>query len=331
MKNNKKMIGKFRYNLNIHKNNEDEKLNPKQLISLLNSKINYKGINKNEKLDLIKDYLTIEDHKNKEKNLIDKFIKEKVNINRKFLNGNLKQNSFDFIINSRNEKNEKKNSSNTKYKDEGTFITKINSIGRRALSKEEKNYNNFGKSLNDNFINNIKEEMIKQGILIEKPYSSKTRFKQEKPPNHNYNNFEFHFKIFEPRIIKEFNKYINYYRLNKKKTLKDISKQLANKKEIMTKTIPIYIKAFKTNRRDVFHSRKVYDNQYQIRYSKPSVNLEEIIQFHNQNEYKLKKEKMPFYHFLRTVNNPYEKLKVSQNHLNSGNIFIKFGHKDIKI
>ena len=331
MKNNKKMIGKFRYNLNIHKNNEDEKLNQKQLISLLNSKINYKGINKNEKLDLIKDYLTIEDHKNKEKNLIDKFIKEKVNINRKFLNGNLKQNSFDFIINSRNEKNEKKNSSNTKYKDEGTFITKINSIGRRALSKEEKNYNNFGKSLNDNFINNIKEEMIKQGILIEKPYSSKTRFKQEKPPNHNYNNFEFHFKIFEPRIIKEFNKYINYYRLNKKKTLKDISQQLANKKELMTKTIPIYIKAFKTNRRDVFHSRKVYDNQYQIRYRRPSVNLEEIIQFHNQNEYKLKKEKMPFYHFLRTVNNPYEKLKVSQNHLHSGNIFIKFGHKDIKI
>ena len=217
------MIGKFRYNLNIHKNNEDEKLNPKQLISLLNSKINYKGINKNEKLDLIKDYLTIEDHKNKEKNLIDKFIKEKVNINRKFLNGNLKQNSFDFIINSRNEKNEKKNSSNTKYKDEGTFITKINSIGRRALSKEEKNYNNFGKSLNDNFINNIKEEMIKQGILIEKPYSSKTRFKQEKPPNHNYNNFEFHFKIFEPRIIKEFNKYINYYRLNKKNYDKNYS------------------------------------------------------------------------------------------------------------
>ena len=331
MKINKKMIGKFRYNLNIHKNNEDEKLNPKQLISLLNSKINYKGINKNEKLDLIKDYFTIEDHKNKEKNLIDKFIKEKVTINRKFLNGNLKQNSFDFIINSRNEKNEKKNSSNTKYKDEGTFITKINSIGRRALSKEEKNYNNFGKSLNDNFINNIKEEMIKQGILIEKPYSSKTRFKQEKPPNHNYNNFEFHFKIFEPRIMKEFNKYINHYRPNKKKTLKDISQQLANKKELMTKTIPIYIKAFKTNRRDVFHSRKVYDNQYQIRYRRPSVNLEEIIQFHNQNEYKLKKENMPFYHFLRTVNNPYEKLKVSQNHLNSGNIFIKFGHKDIKI
>ena len=92
----------------------------------------------------------------------------------------------------------------------------------------------------------------------------------------------------------------------------------------MTKSIPIYIKAYQKKGKDVFHSRKIYDVDYQNRYRKPSINLEELIQ--NQNVYskKMKNNKFPFYHFLRTVNNPYQNLKVMKKSQNRGQIFIKF-------
>ena len=170
--------------------------------------------------------------------------------------------------------------------------------------------------------------MIKKGILIHKPFSSKIRYKKEQLLTHNknnYNNFDLHMDVFKSKIIKELNKYIKYYESSQKKKLKNISEELAIKKEIMTKSIPIYIKGYTKNGKDVFHSRKVYDVQYQNRYRKPSVNFDELIQ--NQNVYSkntFKDNKFPFYHFLRTVNNPYKNLKVMKNSKNHGKIYIRF-------
>ena len=96
----------------------------------------------------------------------------------------------------------------------------------------------------------------------------------------------------------------------------------------MTKKIPIYIKAFKKGGKDAFHSRKIYDVQYQTKYKKPFINLEELIQNQNQNSKKLKKEKIQFYHLLRTVNNPYKDLKIFKKSKNNGQIFLKFNGKE---
>ena len=214
-----------------------------------------------------------------------------------------------------------------KVKDSGTFITRINNIKKNNSFKDDKINKKKGNgnfSVNENFIKNVKDEMIKKGILIRKPQSSKIRYQKGLPYMNNYNNFELHIDTFKSKIINQLNNYIKYYESAQKKKLRDVSEELSNKKDIMTKSIPIYIKAYQKKGKDVFHSRKIYDVDYQNRYRKPSINLEELIQ--NQNVYskKMKNNKFPFYHFLRTVNNPYQNLKVMKKSQNRGQIFIKF-------
>ena len=328
MKNDKKIYERIRFIKNYKINDESNPYN-KELMSLFSSAKENKEKNTNDELKLIKDLLTSENNKKKEKNLLDKFINEKVSINKHTLNRELFSNSNNFNNNKENPKTKMHNFDN-KYEEKGTFITKMNIIGRKSKLRENEKNNCLGKSLNDTLIKNIKVEMIKKGILLEKPLSAQKTFKKEKPSVSNYNNFDFHMKIFKTRIMKEFKKAIKDYELSKK-NLKNLSEDLAIKKELMTKKIPIYIKGFKKNGKDVFHSRKLYDVQYQKRYQKPSINLEELIQNHNQySTSKLKKEKMPFYHFLRTVNNPFQNLKVSQKRNHSGQIILEFNEKEAK-
>lgn len=323
------MFESFRYNLKNLKNNDEKNFNHKELLSLFNSAISNKANNSDIKLNIITDLLKSDNNnnKNKNKNLLDKFINEKVEINRKSFNKDLSCNSFNFI-NNIDESRRKLNSSDNKYKDAGTFITRKNYIQKRTLLNNEQKFHSLGKSLNDVFIKNIKNEMINRGILIQKPLSSKVRYTKETPSANNFNNFEFHMKMFKSKVLKEFNKYIKYYESTEKKKLEDISEKLAIKKENMTKKIPIYIKAFKSDGRDVFHSRKIYDVQYQTNYRKPYINLEELIQNQNQYSSKLKKDKIQYYHFLRTVNNPYKNLKVFKKSKNKGQIFLKFNGKE---
>ena len=330
------MKEKFRYALNSFKSNEEDTPYNRQIISLFKSEIIDKEKNQFLKLELIKEILKGEDHKNTEKNLVDKIIREKVNINRNILNKRLNQNSYN-SFNSYNLTNEKgdynKNLNSFEYKEneKGTFITKMDFIEKKTLLKKTDKNKILVKSLNNNLINSIKNEMIKKGMVIKKPLSSKKEFKLEQIPDNNFNNFNFHMKIFKKRILKEFKQQIKDYESSKKKLLKNVSEEIANKKEFMTKQIPIYIKGFKKNGKDLFHSRKLYDMQYQNRYRKPSINLEELIQNHNQySTIRFKKGKIPFYHFLRTVNNPYQNLKVIKKSSNSGSIFIKFNEKGAK-
>ena len=203
------MFESFLYNLKNLKNDYKKNLNHEDLLSLFNSTISNKDNNSDIKSNLIKDLLT-NDNRNKEKNLLDKFIKEKVNINRKSFNKDLSYNSFN-LINSIDENKRKLYNSDNKYKDTGTFITKMNYTQKLILDNKEKKINNLGKSLNDIFIKNIKKEMINRGILIQKPHSSNLRYTKETPSNNNYNNFEFHMKIFKSKVLKEFNKYINTF------------------------------------------------------------------------------------------------------------------------
>ena len=330
MKNdNKKISERFRHALNNIKNKNNKNQNQNEILSLFSSTIINKGDNQNLKMNFIKDILNNDNNKKKGKSLLDTFIKEKVDINRKTFYKNYNYNSVNII----NELSESGQNSifndNTIYKvkDSGTFITRINNIKKNNSFKDDKINKKKGNgnfSVNENFIKNVKDEMIKKGILIRKPQSSKIRYQKGLPYMNNYNNFELHIETFKSKIINQLNNYIKYYESAQKKKLRDVSEELSNKKDIMTKSIPIYIKAYQKKGKDVFHSRKIYDVDYQNRYRKPSINLEELIQ--NQNVYskKMKNNKFPFYHFLRTVNNPYQNLKVMKKSQNRGQIFIKF-------
>ena len=316
---------------NFKISDENNKYN-KELVSLFSSAINSEKSNQTDKLNLIRDLLKYEKNQNKEKNLLDKFIQEKIDINRKALDKELSSNLKNFNthnINKYNILNNKK-----KEREKETFITKTNIIRKKEIIKENEKNNKLGKSLNDYFIKNIKDEMVKKGILMRKPLSSqKINYKMDQQPsNINYNDFDLHMKIFDSQVLKEFKSQIKDFELPKKKVLKNVSPLMADKKEFMTKKIPIYIRGFKKNGKDVFHSRKVYDMQYQKKYSKPLINLEELIQNHNNYaSHNFKKEKMPFYYFLRTVNNPYQNLKITKKRINSGYINIKFNEKKSKV
>ena len=330
MKNdNKKISERFRHALNNIKNKNNKNQNQNEILSLFSSTIINKGDNQNLKMNFIKDILNNDNNKKKGKSLLDTFIKEKVDINRKTFYKNYNYNSVN-IINELSESGQNSIFNNNKIykvKDSGTFITRINNIKKNNSFKDDKINKKKGNgnfSVNENFIKNVKDEMIKKGILIRKPQSSKIRYQKGLPYMNNYNNFELHIDTFKSKIINQLNNYIKYYESAQKKKLRDVSEELSNKKDIMTKSIPIYIKAYQKKGKDVFHSRKIYDVDYQNRYRKPSINLEELIQ--NQNVYskKMKNNKFPFYHFLRTVNNPYQNLKVMKKSQNRGQIFIKF-------
>jgi hypothetical protein len=330
MKNdNKKISERFRHALNNIKNKNNKNQNQNEILSLFSSTIINKGDNQNLKMNFIKDILNNDNNKKKGNNLLDTFIKEKVDINRKTFYKNYNYNSVN-IINELSESGQNSIFNDNKIykvKDSGTFITRINNIKKNNSFKDDKINKKKGNgnfSVNENFIKNVKDEMIKKGILIRKPQSSKIRYQKGLPYMNNYNNFELHIDTFKSKIINQLNNYIKYYESAQKKKLRDVSEELSNKKDIMTKSIPIYIKAYQKKGKDVFHSRKIYDVDYQNRYRKPSINLEELIQ--NQNVYskKMKNNKFPFYHFLRTVNNPYQNLKVMKKSQNRGQIFIKF-------
>ena len=330
MKNdNKKISERFRHALNNIKNKNNKNQNQNEILSLFSSTIINKGDNQNLKMNFIKDILNNYNNKKKGKSLLDTFIKEKVDINRKTFYKSYNYNSVN-IINELSESGQNSIFNDNKIykvKDSGTFITRINNIKKNNSFKDDKINKKKGNgnfSVNENFIKNVKHEMIKKGILIRKPQSSKIRYQKGLPYMNNYNNFELHIDTFKSKIINQLNNYIKYYESAQKKKLRDVSEELSNKKDIMTKSIPIYIKAYQKKGKDVFHSRKIYDVDYQNRYRKPSINLEELIQ--NQNVYskKMKNNKFPFYHFLRTVNNPYQNLKVMKKSQNRGQIFIKF-------
>ena len=171
--------------------------------------------------------------------------------------------------------------------------------------------------------------MINKGILIQMPVSEKKNLNAKKHFKINYNNYETHMEIFEQKMKKEFNDYLKEYKLAQKKSLKSVSKKIADKKEEMTKCIPLYIKGFKKNPIDIFHSRKIFDLDYQKYYRKPSVNIEEILHYQNKNgSNNFKKGKIPFYYFLRTVNNPYDKKSLSRKRPKSGKIQIEFKEEE---
>ena len=113
---------------NFKISDENNKYN-KELVSLFSSAINSEKSNQTDKLNLIRDLLKYEKNQNKEKNLLDKFIQEKIDINRKALDKELSSNLKNF--NTHNINKYKILDNKKKEKEKETFITKTNIIKKK--------------------------------------------------------------------------------------------------------------------------------------------------------------------------------------------------------
>ena len=332
--NNSSLYNKVRYSLiNLDKSNNNLKY--EQLFTLYDSVMNSKS-NKtlsNSKISNNTNNITLtskKDYYSKNHNLINEIINDKLNTkktnlfhkNYKMKHNKSSENKKQLIKN----KNNNFNAPIAKTFITNTFIqTTQTQKPNMRNNTENKNYVFLGKSINDILIKSINDEMINKGILIQRPISTKKNNKNEKIDRHNYNNYETHLDIFSQKLKKEFSDYLNEVKLAKKKSLRSLSRQIADKKEKMTKNIPIYVKGFKKDSIDIFHSRKIFDLEYQKIYRKPSVNIEEILHYQNKNgSNNFKKGKIPFYYFLRTVNNPYDKIKLFKKRPKSGKIYIEY-------
>lgn len=323
----KEIYNKIRYSLK-HFDKNKKMLKNDELFKLYDSAINTPPIKKslNYKVNSFNynsNSMSTMNH-GKNKNFIDSIINYKVNSYRKGLFSHY--NEIKPIKQSQKEENIP-----TKI-DAGvnnTFITNTNMKSRNNKKSEIEKEDNqtdkdtsLGKSLNDILIKNINDEMISKGILFHRPVSSKQNNKSGNLlGNNNYNNYEMHMKYFGQKMKKEFYNFMYEYELAQKKTLRDVSQKLADRRDKIFKKIPIYIKGYKKDPLDIFHQRNVFDLDYQRYYSKPCVNIEEIL--HNQNktgEYKFKKRKTPFYWFYRTVKNP----KLKKFTKTKNNIRIKY-------
>lgn len=327
--NNTDLYNKVRNSL-INLNKSQQNLKYEQLFTLYDSVINNQPNKKNGGLKINYNINSLtSNHNLRTQNLISQIINEKINDKR----NNLFHKSTNYrpknII-----KTKEKLSNSFKYninnkKINKTFLTSTYIQTNQPKSPKKEKVIHVGKSINDILIKNINDEMINKGILVQIPVLEKKNFNEKRNTKSNYNNYETHMEIFEQRMKKEFNNYLKEYKLAQKKSLKSVSKKISDKKEEMTKSIPIYIKGFKKNPIDIFHSRKIFDLEYTKFYRKPSVNIEEILHYQNKNgRTNCKRGKIPFYYFLRTVNNPYDKKSLSRKRSKSGKIQIEFKEEE---
>ena len=311
LENNEKLYNKVRYSLtNLEKNTKI--LKHEELFKLYDSVINNKSIKSSLNYNINGNFTKSNTKKN---NLIDDFIKDEID----YVRTNL-FNQPKFYRSIKSEENIKKNFDKNKNYESKTFITSPSSkitrgpkkINSYILKENDKNSkDSFGKSLNDVLIQNINDEMVNKGILLQRPFSSTKSHRSELVKrNNNFNNYDMHMNIFDQKMIKEFRNYKYGYELSQKKKLRNFSSKIADKKDKIIKSIPVYIKGYKKDTIDIFHSRNIFDLEYQNIYKKSIINVDEIL--HNQNrtgEYNFKKRKTPFYYLYRTVNNPaYKKL-----------------------
>ena len=311
LENNEKLYNKVRYSLtNLEKNTKI--LKHEELFKLYDSVINNKSIKSSLNYNINGNFTK---SNTKKTNLIDDFIKGEIDYVRMNLFNQPK-----FYRSIKSEENLKKNFDKNKNYESKTFITSPSSkitrgpkkINSYILKENDKNSkDSFGKSLNDVLIQNINDEMVNKGILLQRPFSSTKSHRSELVKrNNNFNNYDMHMNIFDQKMIKEFRNYKYGYELSQKKKLRNFSSKIADKKDKIIKSIPVYIKGYKKDTIDIFHSRNIFDLEYQNIYKKSIINVDEIL--HNQNrtgEYNFKKRKTPFYYLYRTVNNPaYKKL-----------------------
>jgi len=311
LENNEKLYNKVRYSLtNLEKNTKI--LKHEELFKLYDSVIKNKSIKSSLNYNINGNFTK---SNTKKTNLIDDFIKGEIDYVRMNLFNQPK-----FYRSIKSEENLKKNFDKNKNYESKTFITSPSSkitrgpkkINSYILKENDKNSkDSFGKSLNDVLIQNINDEMVNKGILLQRPFSSTKSHRSELVKrNNNFNNYDMHMNIFDQKMIKEFRNYKYGYELSQKKKLRNFSSKIADKKDKIIKSIPVYIKGYKKDTIDIFHSRNIFDLEYQNIYKKSIINVDEIL--HNQNrtgEYNFKKRKTPFYYLYRTVNNPaYKKL-----------------------
>ena len=164
----------------------------------------------------------------------------------------------------------------------------------------QKNNNvSFGKSLNQILINSINDAILKEGKIINKSNDLQN-------------------SIIDDKINELMKTYNTKQKILRKKKLKYLSPEVAERETLINAKMPFCIKGYKKSEVDIFHSRNICDLDYQKYYEKEKINMKDIL--HYQNKYNRKNylsNKIPFYLYSKSVIKPFNKKSIPRVNIKS--------------
>ena len=183
-----------------------------------------------------------------------------------------------------------------------TFITESTKLPKLKNEKEISKFVN----INNNFVNLLEKEIKKYEELPKKAKLLKNSNNSNNTNSYNYNDEEYQKDFYLTHQLRRQNVEI-------------IAPGALEKKEKAMKKIPYIIKCMEKKKNNSVYNKKMFDNDYNNRYSKQNVNIEEILMNHNMNERKgVTSQKMNNYYY--SNNNEQIKKKSSNNKFNKNSL-----------
>jgi hypothetical protein len=183
-----------------------------------------------------------------------------------------------------------------------TFITESTKFPKLKNEKDASKYVN----INNNFVNLLEKEIKKYEEIPKKPKLLKSSINTNNINSYNYNDEEYQKDFYLTQQLRRQNVEI-------------IAPGALEQKEKAMKKIPYIIKCMEKKKNNSVYNKKMFDNDYNNRYSKQNVNIEEILMNHNMNERKgVTSQKMNNYYY--SSNNEQIKKKSSNNKFNKNSL-----------
>jgi hypothetical protein len=148
-----------------------------------------------------------------------------------------------------------------------TFITSNPKLP--YIKNEKTDSNNI--NLNNNFVKLLDKEIKKFEDTTHKSKIIQNSFNPNNRDSYNYNDEEYQKDFYLTQQLRKTNVEI-------------IAPGALEKREKAMKKIPYIIKCMEKKKNNSVYNKKILDKDYNLRYSKQNVNIEEILMNHNMNE-----------------------------------------------
>ncbi len=162
-----------------------------------------------------------------------------------------------------------------------TFITENTKFPKLKNEKDASKYVN----INNNFVNLLEKEIKKYEEIPKKPKLLKSSINTNNINSYNYNDEEYQKDFYLTQQLRRQNVEI-------------IAPGALEQKEKAMKKIPYIIKCMEKKKNNSVYNKKIFDNDYNNRYNRQNVNIEDILMNHNMNERKgVTSQKMNNYYY----------------------------------
>ena len=162
-----------------------------------------------------------------------------------------------------------------------TFITESTKFPKLKNEKDASKYVN----INNNFVNLLEKEIKKYEEIPKKPKLLKSSINTNNINSYNYNDEEYQKDFYLTQQLRRQNVEI-------------IAPGALEQKEKAMKKIPYIIKCMEKKKNNSVYNKKIFDNDYNNRYNRQNVNIEDILMNHNMNERKgVTSQKMNNYYY----------------------------------